>query len=242
MSGDDQDDSDKSHDPTPQKLKKARDKGEIARSTDLSVAAGYAGLVLTSLALGAQTIGSLGAGLMGLLDQPDQIAELLFSGAPQAPFGQVLLVATWPLLPWFTVPAAAVVLSLIAQRGLIFTPTKLLPKFSRISILSNAKNKFGRSGLFEFFKSVSKLVLYSVCLGLFLKAKLPEMIGSISTGPGLAVSLLARLCIEFMLVVLLIAGGLGVVDALWQHKEHLRKNRMSRKEITDETKIGRAHV
>ena len=236
MSSDDQDGADKPHDPTPQKLKKAREKGEIARSSDLSVAAGYAGLVLISLAVGAQTVRSLGSGLISLLDQPHQMATLLFAGAPQAPFGRVLLMMAWPLVPWFTVPAAAVLLSLIAQRGLVFTPTKLQPKLSRISILSNAKNKFGRSGLFEFFKNASKLVLYSVCLGFFLKEKLPEMAGTIGTGPGLAVSLLARLCIEFMLAVLLIAVGLGVVDAIWQHKEHLRKNRMSRKDIADETK------
>jgi len=236
MIGEEPGGEDKSHDPTPQKLQKAREKGEIARSTDLSVAAGYAGLVLVVMSVGANSVYSLGSGLMVLLGQSDQIATQLFSGAPHAPFGRVLLGTTGSLASWFVIPATAVLLSIIAQRGLVFTPTKLLPKLSRISVLKNAKNKFGRSGLFEFFKSVSKLLLYSVCLGFFLKAKLPEMVGSIGTGPGFAVSLLAQLCVEFMLIVLLIAGALGVIDTLWQHNEHRRKNRMSRKEIMDETK------
>jgi len=34
----------------------------------------------------------------------------------------------------------------------------------------------------------------------------------------------------------IIATVIGGIDAIWQHSEHLRKNRMSRKEITDETK------
>lgn len=236
MSSGDQDETDKPHEPTPQKLKKAREKGEIARSTDLSVAAGYAGLVLATLAVGPQTASTLGSGMMVLLDQPDRLASAFFSGAIQAPFGRVLLGTIWSLAPWFLLPAGAVILSIVAQRGLVFAPTKLEPKISRISLLKNAKNKFGRSGLFEFFKSATKLVVYSVCLGVFLNSKLPEMISSIGTSHGMAVSLLARMCVEFMLIVLLIAGLIGALDAVWQHNEHLRKNRMSRKEITDETK------
>ncbi len=236
MSGPDPDEADKSHEPTPQKLKKAREKGEIARSNDLSVAASYAGLVLTFFAVGAQSMRSLGSGLMVLLDQPDRISDLVFSGAFQAPMGQVMIGAGWAMAPWFAIPALAVLLSIIAQRGLVFTSSKVHLKASRVSIIKNAKNKFGRSGLFEFFKSASKLFLYSICLGFFLNAKLPEMIAAIATSSGLTVALLARLCIEFLLLVLLIAIALGALDTLWQHKEHLRKNRMSRKEITDETK------
>jgi flagellar biosynthetic protein FlhB len=236
MSSGEQDEADKSHEPTPQKLKKAREKGEIAKSTDLSVAASYAGLVLAALAAGAQSMQSLGSMLMVLIDQPDRMAELMFSGALHVPFGGILWGTALSLAPWFAFPAAAVLLSIIAQRGLVFAPTKLQPKLSRISILKNAKNKFGRAGLFEFFKSASKLVLYSVCLGFFLKSKLLEIAGSMTSSPGLVLSLLVRLCIEFMLIVLLIAVILGALDTLWQHKEHLRKNRMSRKEITDETK------
>ncbi|MCF6233695.1 MAG: flagellar type III secretion system protein FlhB [Rhodobacteraceae bacterium] len=236
MSGDDQNSSDKSHEPTEQKLKKAREKGEIARSTDMAVAAGYAGMVLTALAVGGYSVQRFGSGLMTLLDQPDRIAGLMFSGAVQAPFGQILLNATLALAPWFTFPAAAVLISIIAQKGLVFAPSKLQPKMSRISVLKNAGNKFGRSGLFEFAKSTTKLFLYSICLGFYLNAKLPEIVGVIETGAGPAVSMLARLCIEFMMIVLVIATALGAIDALWQHKEHLRKNRMSHKEVMDETK------
>ncbi len=244
MSGDSQDDSDKTHEATPQKLLKAREKGEIARSTDLSVAAAYAGLLLTALAVGAGSIQAFGSRMMVLLDQPDRLAALMFGGAPQPVFGMILLGAAKALAPWFILPAGVVILSILAQRSMVFAGVKLKPKVSRISILANAKNKFGRSGLFEFFKSFTKLVLYSICLGIFLEARLSDMIAVIGSGPGPAVALLARLCLEFLFLVLLIATGIGVIDAFWQHFEHLRKNRMSRKEITDENKDaeGDPHV
>lgn len=236
MSGKEEEETDKSHEPTPEKLKKAREKGDIARSTDLPVAASYAGLVLASVAVGGHAIQSLGSGLMILLDQPDRIAAVMFSGAIQPLFGRVLMGTAWSLTPWFALPPIMVLVSIIVQRGLIFTPTKLQLKSSRISLLQNAKNKFGRSGLFEFAKSAAKLFLYSICLGFFLAAKLPEMISAIGTGPGPVVALLGRMSVDFLIIVLLIASVLGVIDAVWQHKEHLRKNMMSHKEIMDETK------
>ncbi|MFT7593164.1 MAG: flagellar biosynthetic protein FlhB [Paracoccaceae bacterium] len=237
MSGAGDDDTEKTHEPTPQKLKKARDKGEVAKSTDLSVAASYAGLLLAAIAVGAETIRTIGTGLMSLLDQPDRLAWLIFDGGQlQAPFGRILLGTMQGLAPWFIVPSAAVLLSILAQRALVFAPSKLQPKLSRISVISNAKNKFGRSGLFEFFKSFSKLLLYSICLGLFLQANLADIVASVGSGPGMVVSLLAQLCLEFLFLAVLIAASIGTLDAVWQHNEHLRKNRMSRKEITDESK------
>jgi flagellar biosynthesis protein FlhB len=236
MSASEDDDSDKSFDPTPQKLEKSRKKGDIARSTDLSVFAGYAGLLLAIMSTGADSIQTLASDLMTLLDRPDKLSEIMFDGSAQRPMGLILLNSSLSVMPFFAIPACAVILSILSQKGLVFAPEKIRPKISRISVLTNAKNKFGRSGLFEFSKSFVKLVLYSICLGFFLRSRLQDMISVIHTGPGLVLTLLARLCVEFLLLVLVVSGFIGAIDAIWQHGEHLRKNRMSRKEITDEHK------
>ena len=62
------------------------------------------------------------------------------------------------------------------------------------------------------------------------------MIAVLHSEPSSAIALLAEICLGFMFVVVLVSGAIGAVDAIWQHFEHLRKNRMSRKEIMDETK------
>lgn len=233
---DSDDDSEKSFEPTPQKLLKAREKGEVPKSTDISVAAGYAGLLLALMATGSASIRDLGSGLMTLLDRPDKLTDVFFSGSAQQSMGLVFSMTGFAVAPIFLLPAAAVILSIIAQKALVFSPSKIRPKLSRISIISNAKNKFGRSGLFEFLKSFTKLVLYSICLGFFLQAKLPDMVAVIHSSPGMVLALLAQLCTEFLFLVLLVSGIIGVIDAVWQHQEHLRKNRMSRKELVDENK------
>ncbi|MBV1896067.1 MAG: flagellar type III secretion system protein FlhB [Rhodobacteraceae bacterium] len=236
MSASEQDDSDKSFEPTPQKLKKSREKGDIARSTDLSVFAGYAGLLLALMSTGAASIETFASELMSFLDHPEKLSDSFFDGSGQRPMGRVLSNTSLAIAPFFALPTCAVVLSILAQKGLVFAPDKIRPKLSRISIISNAKNKYGRSGLFEFSKSFVKLVLYSICLGFFLRSKLPDMISVMHSGPGLVLTLLARLCVEFLFFVLVVSGLIGAIDAIWQHGEYLRKNRMSRKEVTDENK------
>ncbi|MBK0325735.1 flagellar biosynthesis protein FlhB [Rhodobacteraceae bacterium F11138] len=236
MSDGAQDEAEKSFEATPQKLQKAREKGEVAKSTDLSVAASYGGLLIAAMAAGAESVRQLGTTLMVLLDQPERLADLMLTGPASAPVGGLLGTVAGSLSPWFIIPAVAVLLSILAQRAFVVAPTKIQPKLSRISIISNAKNKFGRSGLFEFVKSFTKLLLYSVCLGLYLKLRLTDVVALIGSSPTLVASQLARMSIEFLFLVLLIATVIGGIDAVWQHKEHLRKNMMSRKEITDESK------
>lgn len=235
MSGQDED-SDKSFDPTPHKLQEARKKGEVAKSADLHTAAAYAGLTLTLVAAGAYCLTAFGTYLQVLLDQSANLSDLVFNGGPTSVMGHVLWNTASPLAPIFVVPAVAVLMAVLAQRAFVVAPTKLQPKLSRISILQNAKQKFGRGGFFEFGKSFAKLLLYSGCLALFLSARLPDMINVMHGSPGLVVTLLAELCIAFLFVVVLISTVLGGIDAVWQHQEHMRKNRMSRKEIMDETK------
>ncbi len=52
------------------------------------------------------------------------------------------------------------------------------------------------------------------------------------------------LLFRFIFIVITIALAIGAADYLWQYAEHMRKNRMSRKEIQDETKDaeGDPHV
>ena len=235
MSAQDED-QDKSFDPTPQKLLEARRKGEVAKSVDLQTAAGYAGLTLALLAAGAQSVQSFGAQMMAMIAQADDIATLIFEGGPTAPLGGWMIGVAHALLPVFVLPAVAVLVAILAQKAFVVAPSKLQPKLSRISILQNAKQKFGRGGLFEFAKSFSKLLIYSACLAVFLKLRLPDMIAVIRNEPGGVALLLAELFITFMLVVVVISGAIGAIDGIWQYHEHIRKNRMSRKEVMDETK------
>lgn len=224
---------DKQHEPSQKKLDDARKKGEIPRSTDLSVAASYGGMLLVYVSFGSASLVVLCAEMVGYIEQAFLPIDL--QGARNLTGG--LMQSIWLVVGgWFLIPAVCMILLLVALKGFTFAPEKLHFKVSRISPLSNAKNKFGRSGLFEFAKSVVKLVIYSICLGLFLKARLSEIAAVTSMSPGSAVMLMFRMGAEFFFVAFLVALTVGGVDYLWQYGEHLRKNRMSDKDMRDEQK------
>lgn len=232
----DKDEQDKSFEATPQKLLEARKKGEIARSNELQTAAAYAGFFFALIGLGTTSMAQLASSLVVLIDQAAQMDHLFFDSAASAPTRGLIQSVSLPLLPIFGFPALLVVAVLLATRGIVFAPTKIAPKLSKISLIANAKNKFGRQGLFQFAVSFAKLLIYSVCLAVFLEYRLNDMVMSINLNPQAIVVLLFEVFISFLIVVVVVSAAIGALDAIWQHFEHLRKNMMSRKELVDETK------
>ena len=230
-----EDDSEKEFEPTEKRLQEAREKGEVPRSPELTTAAGYAGLLIAGVTFGPAALIKIGTVGTVLIDQPDRLAALFLGGAT-APVGGLIGAVLTGAAPFFALPAALVIGALIAQRAIIVTPDKLAPKLSRISPIATAKNKFGRSGLFEFAKSLVKLLLVSVILGGFLSSRMRAILGTMALAPEQSVALLLRLLVEFLFLVLLLSAVMGAVDYLWQRQEHLRKNRMSRKDLQDEAK------
>lgn len=238
-----EEDTDKEHDPTQKRLDDARLRGEFARSADLTAAAGYGGLLLASAVFGAPAMLAAGAVAKAMLDQSDHLSRVMADGG-RAGLGPVLSAFMQPLLPFFLFPSALVLLYLFGTRGLVFAPEKLMPKLSRISPLATAKQKFGMTGLFEFGKSTIKMIVVSAVLYLFLKQRAAGLLNSIYLTPAMTTALLLRLIVEFMVMVLLVATVIGGADFLWQKFSHLRRNRMSRKDLMDEMKDseGDPHV
>ena len=229
-------DDDKQFEPSQKKLDDARKKGEIPKSTDLTTAAAYGGLLIAVVATGPASLIGAGNLLETLLDQADELAVLTVSASPQPVLGGLFVAVALKMLPWFALPAAFALLSIAAQQAFVIAPSRIAPKLSRISPIAGAKNKFGRQGLFEFLKSFVKLMLYGAVLGIYLLSQRDEMVGAMSLSPGMVAVVLGRMTVTLMLIVLCIAATLGVVDLLWQRSEHMRKHRMSRKELMDEMK------
>ena len=227
----------KPHDPTQKRLDDARGRGEVPRSSDLSVAAAYGGLLLVFTGFGAGLIGRIAETCATILGEADRIEP----GAVIGLLGRALLPAVAPLL---LAPAALVLVGLLAQRGIVFTPSKLMPKLSRVSPLATAAHKFGRGGLFEFAKSVAKLVAVSAALYAVLAESMPKILGLIALSPAIALQIQLQITLRFLAVVVAVSAVIGALDYLWQRAEHLRKLRMSRKDMIDEMKDseGDPHV
>lgn len=231
------DSTEKEFEASERKLEEQRRKGEVPRSTDINTSAAYLGLLLAAMTLGHSSI--VGIGNLGtvLFQQADSLSALASSNARPI-VAEVILQTVLSSLPLFIVPFLLVWGALFAQRAVIFAPEKLAPKLSRISLIANAKNKFGRNGLFEFAKSTVKLLVISAVLWVFMLRELPSVLYSIYLTPALAAREFMDMVLRFLLLVFVLSLLIGAIDFFWQRAEHLRKNRMSHKEMRDEMKTA----
>lgn len=225
-----EDNDDKPFEASEQKLRKAREKGDIPRSAELTVAAMYGGAwlafavgagfaVKSWMAMAARALGAEGW-------TPGATGPLALA------LGQY---AGWAVLALAAVPSLVIVVALIAGRGLVFTPQKLAFDLNRINPMKTAAQKFGKSGLVTFGISLGKVAL--VCAGgwFLFHALLGRLLASPLAGNGWMADL-GMLLGQVLALALAVSIGFAGLDMGWQWFDHRRKNRMTRKEMEDEYK------
>jgi len=143
---------DKSEKPTAGKLRKARQKGDIPRSKDLTMAVGLVAsffTLSTFLPYYRQLIGESFAAVGTMAHQLDDPGVL----------NRFLLLNLWVLLRFIAtltpIPLACIVASLVPG-GWIFTPSKLKPDFKKLSPISGVKRMFSASHYTEVGKMLLK--------------------------------------------------------------------------------------
>ena len=237
MSGGKKDDAqEKSLEPTPERLRKARDDGDVAKSTDVTAAASYLGLVLVLMLGAAGGAKVAGGALYGFLAAPEMFTQRMLGAGGSAHILDSLSKVIWAIAPIFLLPFVLTVLALFGQQAVVFAPSKIAMKLSRISIISNAKQKFGLTGLVEFAKSVVKLFAIATTMFFIVYYALDRYIAMpMLSGKGLPV-LLHGEGTRLLLVTTVIVASIACLDYFWRVFDHKRNLRMSYQEIKEETK------
>lgn len=230
----DQDNAEKEHAPSEKRLQDARRKGDVAKSADLTAAAALGGFVVAALIGASVVLSSATKAQVFLADAPSHPA--LSQGSLQAALGGLVFGTVLPMGALLLVPSLAALGAVLAQRALVFAPSKLQPKLSRISPLATAKQKFGPEGLFDFGRNTAKLILIGTTLWWFLASHWDDLIASASLEPRIGLALLLGLLGRFLSIAVLLTLLIGGVDLLWQHRALRQRNRMSRKDMLDEMK------
>lgn len=233
---DEDDTGDKPFEATPRKLEEARRRGEFPVSQDLITSGVYLGMLLSFALAGLHGATLGGTALRGVLEAPVFLSDQVFADGGRLALRGLFLSVVAVVAVWLALPFASAVLAAIAQQALVFAPEKLKPKASRISPLSNAKQKFGRDGLFNFAKSFVKLLIYSVTLALVTSSRMEEIVVAPLLPMPAVLALIADLIRQVLVVALVVMVSIALIDFLWQRAEFLRKQRMSLKELKDETK------
>jgi flagellar biosynthetic protein FlhB len=228
--------AEKSHEPTPQKLQETRDKGDVAKSADLGAAAAYIGLLAALVAQGPGAMLGAAEAMTGFLASPDLMEGRFLGAGGPAMSAEIVGKVASAMAPLFYVPAGAVLAAYVAQRAIAPSLTKIEPKMSRISLISNAKNKFGISGMVEFLKTTIKMSAVTGALIIYFSSRTDHFIGMFAADPRAVPQEIMTIGVGLLAVIAAIAVAIGAGDAAWQHFDHRRKNMMSDQELKDEHK------
>ncbi|MBV0890754.1 flagellar type III secretion system protein FlhB [Paracoccus sp. Z118] len=228
-----EDKEDRQHDPSEQKLRRAREKGDIPRSPETSTALSWLGSVLALTMVAAAALGgwsAMAARLLGAEAWPVAPASAFDIATALGRRSGVIVLAL------LTAPAALVLLGLVVQRGFVFTPSKLSPDLNRINPLKNAGQKFGRQGLMTFALSLAKAALVAAGGWLLFRSLMGRLGSAAFLAEDQWTAALALLMRQVLLLALAIAVVFAGIDLFWKRLEFLRRNRMTRKEVQDEHK------
>lgn len=144
--------SDKSEKPTAGKLRKARSKGEIPRSKDLTMAVGLVVSFITLTSFFPWYKELVGESFLSVTMMANRLDD-------HGVLGQFLLLNVVIVLKFIAtlipIPLACIVASLIPG-GWIFTPNKLLPDFKKLSPISGLKRIFSSSHYVDVGKMLLK--------------------------------------------------------------------------------------
>lgn len=229
-----QGDQDKTEQPTPFRLEEARKRGEVAKSVDLSgvlmmiVFATIVGLTAPGV---ATALGEVTARMIAVSGEVSALSGA-FAGWTAKAYAPAMRALT-PLLLGLLVVA---VVGHVFQTGPVFTTHPLKPDFKRMNPTQTVKRIFSMRTLWELGKNLAKFALLGGLCAMFVTEGAALAEASAMGLPRRAGSLLHGAFVEVSIDVLLVLASVAAIDLLFVRRDHMRKMRMSRRELKDEIK------
>ena len=225
---------DKTEQPTAQRVKKAREEGQIARSQELPPAAMMIAGTLFFTMTGQYVFGRMSDLFRSQLQFDRRIADkaellpAIFAGSIVDGF-----MIVFPLLCMLYVIA---VLSTGLAGGFIFQPKLALPKFSKLSPMSGLARMFGPQALINLGKSVLKFVVVGAILCVSVMNNLNDLTNISQMDLNAAIKVSGRIIVDSCFWLSLGLVLVALVDVPLQRHQLNKKLKMTKQEVRDEMK------
>lgn len=224
----------RTEDATPFKLRKARERGMVARGLDLGFVASLVGIALFAAMAGERMFANL-AGVV----RTTMIEGMRSAGNPRA-VEVIAAQAIWPAIRPValfggTLIALVLLIEIVQLRGLMLSTAPLKPDFSRLNPAQGLKRIFSMRMLKEAGKSIAKMAVYTIAAVLTIRAAITQNQLAMTDAPHV-VGALRHAGTTLVYVFLAIAVPFAVLDQIIARGSFASQMRMSRREVTREVR------
>ncbi|MWN05120.1 flagellar biosynthesis protein FlhB [Gilliamella sp. Pas-s95] len=229
----DDNDLDKSEHPTDSKIKKAKEKGQIPRSRELtSLLILLIGITLFEF-LGSHLVNQLIAVIRTAITVSHKTSDdklLVFN------LVDLLTKGFWSIVPIFLGLVIVAIFAPLCVGGLLFSFQSIKPNFKKLNPVSGFGRIFSTKVFSELLKSILKVMLIAMTSTWFLMHHFPNMLSlpHMYFNNALAKAIqLVILCGMLSVISLIPMVGFDIFYQIWSN---LKKLKMSKQEIKDEFK------
>lgn len=219
---------------TPKRREEARERGEIAKSRELSAALTLLGVALALWVLGSSIWEGMALEIKTYLERV--VRADLHSTDIQSLVAGTLARQFSLIAPVLGVALIVGVLANVLQVGMLFTSTPLLPRWSRLNPWAGVSRLFSPQSAMELGKAILKLAIVAAVAFSTLRTDVDKLFLLGEQGvaiffagvAGMAARLLGRTGLA-----LLVLGGLDYVLQRWQYEQGLK---MTKTEVKEEAR------
>jgi flagellar biosynthesis protein FlhB len=229
-------DHDKTEKATPKRRAEARKRGQVAKSTDLNGAVVLGAGLVAVMFMGPKVVDGAASSMRAIF------AEISRPGAATSAAGLhgLMQIALHTMLttvaPIGAICMAAAFLVNVAQ--VRFRPSfgAIKPSFQKVNPLTGFKKVFGPRIAFEGAKALTKVAAVGAVVAIALVPQLTSLGASVATPPAAlgqmisssAIGIAQRAAIAYLLI--------GVIDLIWQKRQHSKSLKMTKHEVKEEHK------
>ncbi len=228
-------DEGRTEDPTDYKIRKAREEGRVAKSQDINAA-----LVLLFPAGAFIFLSSF------FLENCMEILRFFFLRCTQADirsgmwFGIFVQYFLQLALPFALIASiAGAIANIIQNNGFLFSTKPIQPQFNRITpdfIRFFKRALFSAEGMFNFAKSLAKVVAIVFIAYIMIRANIPHFIELLSVSFIQAVFFIAGTAGKLLASAAFVLLIFAVPDYFFQRKQFIDSLKMTKQELKEEYK------
>ncbi len=224
----------KTEQATPRRRRKAREKGQVAKSRELTSAISLL-LIMGYLALAVPAGLAYFQEFMVFSFTADLSREFTV-GNVQKRLMETAMVMAIIVLPTLGAAALVGVAGELVQVGFLFTTESLKPKMDRINPLKGLQRIFSRRAVIELVKALLKATIFAVVAYQIIQNSLPLLVSLPHLPLQEVLGNIGSLIIQIGVLAAIFQLIVGIMDYSYQRWEHDKNLRMSKQDIKDEYK------